>query len=177
MFDNVERSSEGLYRSPMRGPVNRTVRTVVPPPGVLWFLRDAIPVASLQSFDIGQITSSPTSALRNKIHGMGGADAWCAVVASSRCAIDDLLAIPMSEALSQATANMAAAASPLLFERTGVLDVICSGTLIQSWEFSTRVQFEVLVSNGGRKLVAAKVKLLHNTALILDAPRVEGWVH
>lgn len=156
--------------------VNAIHRSSAPPPGSLWFLRDAIPLVVIETFDIGRIDSGISKALKEKLFKLGGAAAWIDAVHRSRLALDDLLTVPVADVVRRQAGQPNLAGESGFYRRCGALDILCQGELVGSWPFDVEVIWKILQRQDRETLLSLAVDVRHDGRSVIDAPRIEGWV-
>jgi hypothetical protein len=157
--------------------MNATYRSSAPPPGSLWFLRDAIPLAIMENFDIGRIDSCDSIALKEKLFQLGGVAAWADAVQRSRLALDDLLAVRMADVLRRNAVTPYSIADTGTYQRRGVLDILHQGEFVGAWSFDVVARWKIRQRQGRRLLLSLATGVQHNGQMVIAPPPVEGWVH
>jgi hypothetical protein len=156
------------------------------PLGAIWFLRDAIPNACMEQFDLGQVSSVATSDIRGRLFELGGQAAWTTAVSECRKALDELLAVGIRQFIdvsesSEGTASNGGAKNnmPLgpiaTHSMMGYLDIYFQGMRISEWQFCVNPRLEILRYENDSYLLAISVTLYHERVPVLYSPRVECW--
>lgn len=164
---------------------NSFIREHAPPTGEIWFLRDAVPVALMERFDLGKISSVKTNEIKEKLFARGGPVAWTKTVAECRTAMDELLAISMRDILAGAVPVGESLAeigvvigrgSQWSFSRSGVLDIFHQGALVAQWPFDLDLRLEILRRENRSLLLSVSVTISHEKQIVIEARRQECWL-